>query len=72
MNTGTDRTRNHDAELRVEAEREAIEAELGRFEVAVDEEGRCVLTATETGWQFEARFATPHADASLIIEEVDA
>jgi hypothetical protein len=60
------------AERQVELHREAIEAELGPFEVAVDEDGRCILTATVSGWQFLALMSSHHADARLVIEEVVA
>ena len=58
------------AEL-AEAMRDVIEAELGPVEVAVDADARCVIS-NHDGWQFEARLSDPHADARLIIEEVDA
>lgn len=61
--------RAYRAQERVETLRDDIEAELGRFEVAVDEDAQCVLS-TEAGAQFVARLSGPEADARLTIEEL--
>lgn len=60
--------RAHRTAERVETIRPDIEEELGRFEVAVDEDGLCVLSA-ESGAQFVAWLSGPEADARLNVEE---
>lgn len=61
----------YEAERRVEVERPNLERELGPFEVAVDEDGRCILSA-HSGARFEARLSSRHADSRLVVEEVPA
>ena len=56
-------------EERVEITRAEIEAELGPFECATDEDARCVISAHD-GEQFVARLSGPEPDARLIIEEL--
>lgn len=63
--------RAYETERRVEVERPNLERELGPFEVAVDDDGRCIVS-TASGAQFEARLSSRHADARLVVEEVSA